>query len=181
MSLHEDVLEILVSEEEISEKCIELGRRITEDYKDKKPILIGLLKGSVPFMATLIKNITCDMQIDFMAVSSYSGTTTTGMVHVSKDVSCDVKNRHVIIVEDIIDTGITLDCVQSMFIEREVSSIEMVTLLDKPERRKVNTVNPKYVGFTIPNAFVIGYGLDYNELYRNLPYVGILKPSVYEK
>ena len=132
-------------------------------------------------MATLIKNITWDMQIDFMSVSSYSGTTTTGMVHVSKDVSCDVKNRHVIIVEDIIDTGITLDCVQSMFREREVSSIEMVTLLDKPERRKVNTVNPKYVGFTIPNAFVIGYGLDYNELYRNLPYVGILKPSVYEK
>lgn len=181
MNLHEEVLEVLVSEEEISEKCIELGKRISEDYKDKKPILIGLLKGSVPFMASLMKNITCEMQIDFMSVSSYEGTTSTGMVHVSKDVSVDVKNRHIIIVEDIIDTGITLDCVQGMFKEREVSSIEMVTLLDKPERRKVNTVNPKYVGFTIPNAFVIGYGLDYNELYRNLPYVGILKPSVYEK
>lgn len=179
--LHPDVKEMLISNEEIIEKCKELGKKISEEYEGKRPILIGLLKGSVPFMAELMKHITCEMQIDFMAVSSYEGTTTTGMVHVSKDVSADVTNRHILIVEDIIDTGITLDCVQNMFKERKVASIEMVTLLDKPERRKVNTVSPKYVCFTIPNEFVIGYGLDYNELYRNLPYVGVLKPSVYEK
>ena len=132
-------------------------------------------------MAELMKHITCEMQIDFMAVSSYEGTTTTGMVNVKKDVSVDVKGRHVLIVEDIIDTGITLDCVQSMFKERNVASFEIVTLLDKPERRKVETVCPKYKAFTIPNEFVIGFGLDYNERYRNLPYVGVLKPSVYEK
>lgn len=179
--LHPDVKEVLLSNEEIVLKCKELGKKISEDYEGKNPILVALLKGSVPFMAELMKHITCEMQIDFMSVSSYQGTTSTGMVQVKKDVSTNVKGRHILIVEDIIDTGITLDCVQSMFKEREVASLEMVTLLDKPERRKVNTVNPKYVCFTIPNEFVIGFGLDYNELYRNLPYVGVLKSSIYEK
>ena len=179
--LHPDVERVLLSNEEIVLKCQELGKRISEDYAGKKPILIGLLKGAVPFMAELIKHITCEMEMDFMAVSSYEGTSTTGMVNVKKDVSLDVKGRHVIIVEDIVDTGITLDCVEAMFKERNVASFEIATLLDKPEGRKIHTVYPKYVACTIPNTFVIGFGLDYNEVYRNLPYVGVLKPSVYEK
>ena len=175
MSLHEDVLEILVSEEEISEKCIELGRRITEDYKDKKPILIGLLKGSVPFMATLIKNITCDMQIDFMSVSSYSGTTTTGMVHVSKDVSCDVKNRHVIIVEDIIDTGYTMQRMVTQLRDLGAKEVYVSTLLRKPNACKVPDLQVDYAALEIPNDFIVGYGLDYDEEGRNLPDIYVIK------
>ena len=180
-NLHPYVEKVLVSSEEISLRCQELGKIIDADYEGKNPILIGLLKGSIPFMAELMKNISCEMQTDYMVASSYVGTNSSGLVKISKDISVDVEGRHVLIVEDIIDTGITLNCVQDLFKHRKVASFEIVTLLDKPDRRKVNTVNPKYVGFTIPNEFVIGFGLDYDELYRNLPYVGVLKRSVYEK
>ena len=162
-------------------KCEELGKILSKDYANKTPILIGLLKGAVPFMAELIKHIDCDMQIDFMDVKSYDGTVSTGNVRIVKDVTCDVTNRDIIFVEDIIDTGLTLDVVKKEFMKRNAKSIEIVTLVDKPEGRKINGINPKYIGFNIPKKFVVGFGLDYNELYRNLPYIGVLRPSVYEK
>lgn len=181
MQLHKDVEEILLTHEEIVEKSKELGKRITKDYEGKTPILIGLLKGAIPFFAELIKYVECDMEMDFIDVSSYDGVKSTGKIKVLKDVSCDVSGRHVIFVEDIIDTGLTLSEVIKMFQERNIASYEVVTLIDKPEGRTIAGVNPKYIGFNIPNKFVIGFGLDYNEIYRNLPYVGVLKRSVYEK
>lgn len=181
MQLHKDVEEILLTHEEIVEKSKELGKRITKDYEGKTPILIGLLKGAIPFFAELIKYVECDMEMDFIDVSSYDGVKSTGKIKVLKDVSCDVSGRHIIFVEDIIDTGLTLSEVIKMFQERNIASYEVVTLIDKPEGRTIAGVNPKYIGFNIPNKFVIGFGLDYNEIYRNLPYVGVLKRSVYEK
>lgn len=181
MQLHKDVEEILLSHEEIESKCEELGKKLSKDYEDKTPIFIGLLKGAVPFLAELIKHIECPMEIDFIDVTSYSGTQSTGKVKFLKDVSCDLENRHVVFVEDIIDTGLTLTEVVKVFKERNIASYEIVTLVDKPEGRKIGGVSPKYIGFNIPNKFVVGFGLDYNELYRNLPYIGVLKRSVYEK
>lgn len=181
MQLHKDVEEILLTHEEIVEKSKELGKRITKDYEGKTPILIGLLKGAIPFFAELIKYVECDMEMDFIDVSSYDGVKSTGKIKVLKDVSCDVSGRHILFVEDIIDTGLTLSEVIKMFQERNIASYEVVTLIDKPEGRTIAGVNPKYIGFNIPNKFVIGFGLDYNEIYRNLPYVGVLKRSVYEK
>ena len=181
MKLHPCVEEIVVSHEDIVAKCEELGQRISKDYQGRCPILIGLLKGAVPFMAELIKHITCDIQIDFMDVSSYNGVESTGVVRVLRDVSCDVKDRDIIFVEDIIDTGLTLHAVIQEFKTRKAKSIEIATLLDKPEGRKINDVNPRYIGYNIPKKFVVGFGLDYNELYRNLPYIGVLKREVYEK
>ena len=181
MQLHKDVEEVLLTHEQIVAKCEELGKRISKDYEGKTPIFIGLLKGAVPFLAELIKHIECEMEIDFIDVASYSGTKSTGKVTFLKDVSCDVEGRHIVFVEDIIDTGLTLNEVAKVFKERNIASCEMVTLVDKPEGRKIEGVNPKYIGFNIPNKFVIGFGLDYNEVYRNLPYIGVLKRSVYEK
>lgn len=181
MQLHKDVEEVLLTLEQIVAKCEELGKRISKDYEGKTPIFIGLLKGAVPFLAELIKHIECEMEIDFIDVASYSGTKSTGKVTFLKDVSCDVEGRHIVFVEDIIDTGLTLNEVVKVFKERNIASCEMVTLVDKPEGRKIEGVNPKYIGFNIPNKFVIGFGLDYNEVYRNLPYIGVLKRSVYEK
>lgn len=181
MNMNNDVKEILLSSDEITKRCMELGKILSKDYENKKPIFVGLLKGSVPFMAELIKHIDIDMQMDFMAVSSYEGVNSTGHVVIKKDVSESLENRHVIIVEDIIDTGLTLSEVYKILKERNCASLEIVTLLDKPDRRTINEVTPKYIGFTIPNKFVIGFGLDYNELYRNLPYIGVLKESVYMK
>lgn len=181
MLMHKDVEEILVSQEQIASKCQELGKQISTDYEGKTPILISLLKGSIPFCAELVKNIECSMEMDFIDVSSYDGVSSTGKVTIKKDVSSDLTGRHIIFVEDIIDTGLTLSEVIKYYKNKNIASYEIVALIDKPEGRKVEGLNPKYIGFNIPNKFVVGYGLDYNELYRNLPYVGVLKRSVYEK
>ena len=181
MLMHKDVEEILVSQEQIASKCQELGKQISADYEGKTPILISLLKGSIPFCAELVKNIECSMEMDFIDVSSYNGVSSTGKVTIKKDVSSDLTGRHIIFVEDIIDTGLTLSEVIKYYKNKNIASYEIVALIDKPEGRKVEGLNPKYIGFNIPNKFVVGYGLDYNELYRNLPYVGVLKRSVYEK
>ena len=175
------VEEVLLNHQEIVARSKELGRTITSDYKLKTPILIGLLKGSIPFMAELIKYIDCPMEIDFMKVSSYLGTESTGKVNIKSDLATDISGRDILIVEDIVDSGLTLMKVIEVLKERKPNSIEIVTLLDKVEGRVVKELTPKYIGFSIPNKFVIGFGLDYNELYRNLDYVGVLKPSVYMK
>lgn len=181
MAINQCIEEVLISKEMIEDKCKELGERISKDYEGKTPILIGMLKGCVPFMAELIKYIECDMELEFLDVSSYSGTESTGKVVIHQDVKVDLKNRHVVVVDDIIDTGLTLKEVLKMLRDRGVASVETVTLVNKPEGRTVNNVEPKYVGYAIENKFVVGFGLDYNELYRNLPYIGVLKKSVYEK
>lgn len=175
------VSSILITHEEIVNKCKEIGTQITEEYKGKRPLLIGLLRGSVPFFAELIKSIKCDMEMDFMDVCSYADTHSTGVVNIIKDIKSDVSGKHIIFVEDIVDTGITLDCIINLFKRRKAASIEICTLIDKPEGRVRKNVQPKYCGFLIPNKFVVGFGLDYNQLYRNLPYIGILKEEIYRK
>lgn len=174
-----DIQEILVTHDEIQQRAIELGKIITKDYQGKDVVIIGLLKGCAPFMMELIQHIETYVTIDFMTVSSYTGTSSGDLI-LKKDISTDVKGRHVLIAEDIVDTGRTLKAVSDMFINRGALSVEVVTLLDKPEGRIV-PFEPKYIGFTVPNKFVVGFGLDYNELYRNLPYVGVLKKEIYEK
>ena len=181
MLMHKDVEEVLLSLDQIVEKSEELGKRLSKDYEGKTPVFIALLKGAVPFFAEVIKHIECPMEIDFLDVSSYSGVNSTGKVTIKRDVTTNVIGRHVVFVEDIIDTGLTLSEVIKEFKNRGVASYEVVTLVDKPEGRKVNDVEPKYIGFNIPNKFVVGFGLDYNELSRNVPYIGVLKRSVYEK
>lgn len=178
--MHNDVKKILISEEEIIKRCSELGEELTKEYDGKNPLVIGLLKGSVPFIGDLVKYVDCELELDYMDVSSYHGAVSTGEVKIIKDLDTSVKNRHVLIVEDIIDTGLTLSKVKELFSMREAASIKIVSLLDKKEGRKVD-IKGEYIGFDIPNEFVIGYGLDYNEKYRNLPYVGILKEEVYSK
>ena len=181
MNLINDIEEVLVTNEEIVARCEELGKQINKDYEGKHPILIGLLRGAVPFMAELIKHIDDHIEIDFLDVSSYEGTQTTGKVKIRRDILSDIKGRDVLFVEDIVDTGITLQAVKEEYSKRNPKSMEVVTLLDKQEGRMVRAFEPKYVGFNIPKKFVVGFGLDYNEDYRNLPYVGVLKRSVYEK
>lgn len=178
--MKEDIQSILFTEEEIREKTREIGKRISEEYKDKEPVLIGVLKGSVMFMADLLKEIDIFCSMDFMAVSSYgNSTTTSGVVRILKDLDHQIEGKHVLIVEDIIDTGITLKYLLEYLRARKPASIEVVCLLNKPERRKAE-INVKYVGFNVPDYFLIGYGLDYAEKYRNLPCIGILKESVYK-
>ena len=176
--MHQDISEILLTQAQIEEKATELGNQLKADYTKKSPILIGLLKGSTMFMADLMKSMDIPLEIDFMDVSSYDGAASTGDVRIVKDLDISVRGRHVLIVEDIVDTGRTLEKVIQLIRSRGAESVEMVTLLDKPEAR-VAPIEAKYVGFTIPKSFVVGYGLDYNEKYRNLPYVGILKESIY--
>lgn len=179
--LEKDILKVLVSEEQIDEVCKRLGKQITQDYADKKPIIIGLLKGCMPFMAALIKEIDLYCEIELMGVSSYhGGITSSADVKITKDLEVSVSGRHILIAEDIVDTGKTLDVISKLMYHRGAASVEVVTLLDKPEGRIVPFV-PKYVGVTIPKEFVVGFGLDYDEYYRNLPYVGVLKPEVYKK
>ena len=180
--MHKDIKEILISENEIQNKSAELGKIISYDYQGKKPVLVGLLKGCVPFLAELIKHLDIDLEYDFMDVSTYfGGTSSTGRIKILKDLETDITNRDILIVEDIIDTGFTLHKVIPMLKARNPKSIEIVSLLDKPVSRTVEGIVPKYVGFTIPKLFVVGFGLDYNDFYRNLPYVGILKEEVYNK
>ena len=177
--MKESIQEILLSEEQIQAKVKELAAQLKEEYKDKDPIFIGVLKGVVVFFGDFIKYFDAPCQIDFMWVSSYHGTTSSYM-EVKRDISEDIKGRHVVILEDIFDTGNSLDFVRKHLLAKEPASLKICTLLDKPERRNpAVTLQADYVGFTVPNAFVVGYGLDYNEHYRNLPYVGILKPEVY--
>ena len=181
MSMHDDVLEILYSESQLKERIAELGRQITADYADAtEPILlVSVLRGSYIFMADLSRAIDLPVQIDFMSVSSYgAGTKSSGQVEIKKDLSDSIEGVHVIVVEDILDSGNTLSYLLNVLSARRPASISLCTLLDKPERRE-KPIYPDYAGFTVPNAFIVGYGLDYAEKYRNLPYIGILKPEVY--
>ena len=180
--MEKNIQKVLLSEAQIQEKVMELAGLLTEEYADKNPVFVGVLKGVVIFFADMVRNVDIPCQIDFMSIASYSGTTTTGKADVRKDISADVKGRHVIILEDIFDTGTSLDFTYKHLLEKEPASLSVCTFLDKPGRRRPGvTVKPDYVGYTIPNEFVVGYGLDFNEYYRNLPYVGILKPELYEK
>ena len=177
-----DIAQILITEEQIQARIRELGRELTQEYAGKNPVIVGVLKGVVVFYADMVRQIKVPCQMDFMWLSSYQGTNSTGGMVVKRDVTVDIQNRHVLILEDIYDTGNSLDFTYRHLLEKHPASLKICTLLDKPERRKPGiTLKPDYVGFTIPNAFVVGYGLDYNEQYRNLPYVGVLKPEVYEK
>ena len=177
-----DIKEVLLSEEQIQAKVKELAAQISEEYAGKDPVFIGVLKGVVVFFADMIRNIDIPCQIDFMNIASYSGTTSTGRTEIRKDVSVDIKGRHVVILEDIFDTGTSLTFTVNHLLNKEPASLKVCTFLDKPDRRRPGvTLQPEYVGYTIPNEFVVGYGLDFNEHYRNLPYIGILKPEIYEK
>ncbi len=178
LSLDKDVERVLVTEEEIKEICKRLGKQISKDYAGKKLYLVSVLKGAVVFMADLMRNITCDCQIDFMAVSSYSGTKTTGVVKFKKDLDIDPDGCDILLVEDILDSGVTLSYLKKVLLDRNAASIKVCAFLDKPTNHKAD-IKADYIGKIIPDEFVIGYGLDYNEKYRNLPYVGVLSPKVY--
>ena len=179
--LEQDIKKILISHDEIVAAARELGQKLTEDYQGKNPILVGILKGSVPFMAKLIKHIDTHIELDFMLVSSYhGGTSSSGVINIIKDIDQDIKGRDILFVEDIIDTGKTLKSLKELFEGRQPASVKIATLLDKPEGRLVE-IEADYTCFTIPNEFVVGYGLDYEENYRNLPYIGVLKEEVYSK
>ena len=177
--MRQDIERILFSEEQLKTRIAELGAQITEDFRDKDPIFVGVLKGCFMFMADLLRSVDIYCTMDFMAVSSYGdGTTTTGAVKINKDLSRDIAGRHVIIVEDILDSGVTLAYLKRYLGVRNPAGISIVTLLDKPARRRAD-VRADYAGFEVEDAFVVGYGLDYAEKYRNLPYIGILKPEIY--
>lgn len=176
--MERDIQSVLISEEEILTKVAEVGAQISRDFEGKNPVFVGVLKGCFIFMADLMRNVTVNCSVDFMAVSSYSGTSSTGAVKINKDLSENIEGRHVIIVEDILDSGITLSYLKQYLMVRKPASISIVTLMDKPARRKAD-VYANYSCFEIPDAFVVGYGLDYNEYYRNLPYIGVLKPEIY--
>lgn len=178
--MEKDIQSIMITTEQLQSKVMELAQQISCDYEDKQPVFIGVLKGCVVFFSDLVKNITVHCQIDFMGLSSYVGTQSTGKLQVRHDITTDIRGRHVVIVEDIFDTGRSLDFTYRHLLEKEPASIKIVTLLDKPERRDANvTLQADYTGFVIPNEFVVGYGMDYDEKYRNLPYIGIVKPEVY--
>ncbi len=177
--MRNDIAQILVSEDEIAQICKTLGSQLTIDYQDKKPLLVGILKGCIPFMSDLSRRIDLKFDIAYMSVSSYhGGIASSGDVKIKMDLDISIKGRDVLIVEDIVDTANTVVTIIELFKHRGAKSVKMVTLLDKPEGR-LRPYQPDYVGKVIPKEFVVGYGLDYNELYRNLPYVGILKPEIY--
>ena len=180
--MEKDILRVLVSEEQIKARIQEMGEEISREYAGKDPVVLGVLKGVVVFYADMVRHITVPCQMDFMCLSSYQGTKSTGNMIVKQDMSVDVSGRHVLILEDIYDTGGSLNYTYHHLMSKNPASVKICTLLDKPERRKPgSTLQPDWVGFTIPNEFVVGYGLDFNEHYRNLPYVGVLKPEAYEK
>ena len=179
-NMHDDIEKVLLTEEEIKEIVNRIGKQITEDYRDKNLVLVSVLKGSVVFMADLMRAIDINAQIDFMVVSSYGGnTTTSGQVKIIKDLDLDLTGLDLLIVEDILDTGKTLHSLMKILSTRNPKSIRLCTFLDKPDRR-VAPVKADYVGAVVPDEFVVGYGLDYDQNYRNLPYLGVLKPRVYE-
>lgn len=177
--MQNDIQEVLISEEEIQAKIKELGQKLSAKYEGRDPLVICVLKGAFIFMADLVKNITVPMELDFMAVSSYGASTkSSGVVKIIKDLDQSVEGRDVLIVEDIIDSGLTLSYLIDLLENRKAKSVSVVTLFDKPARRTVD-LQADYTGFVLPDAFVVGYGLDYAEHYRNLPYIGILKPEIY--
>ena len=181
-TLYQDLSKVLVTREEIAEKVEELGRRITEEYAGKTPVLVCILKGATGFFSDLARAIDLPLNMEFMAISSYgSATKTSGVVRVIKDLDNDILNKDVIIVEDIVDSGVTLNYLKGMLEHRGAASIKIVTLLDKPARRRVKDLKVDYSCFNIPDEFVVGYGLDYDQKYRNLPDIGVLSPAVYEK
>ena len=181
-SMHQDIDHILVSEEELQAKVAELGAQISADYEGKDLLLVSILKGAVVFMADLMRAVSIPCGIDFMVVSSYGGanTSSTGLVKIIKDLDQDLSGKDVLFVEDILDTGITLSHLMPMLQMRKPNSLRLCTILSKPSRRKAD-IEPDYCGFEVPDEFVVGYGLDYDEKYRNLPYVGVLKPEIYSK
>ena len=181
-TLDRDIDHILVTEEQLKAKVNELGAQITKDYEGRDLLLVSILKGSVVFMADLMRAIRMPCGIDFIVVSSYGGanTTSTGLVKIVKDLDQDLSGKDLLIVEDILDTGITLSHLVPMLKLRNPASVRLCTILSKPSRRKAD-IEPDYLGFEVPDEFVVGYGLDYDEKYRNLPYVGVLKPEVYSK
>ncbi len=173
--MNKEISHVLIGEEQIRARVKELGEEISRDYEGKDVILVCILKGAVVFFADLARAITCHIQMDFMSISSYGNNTkTSGIVRISKDMDASITGRHVLIVEDIMDSGLTLNHLTSILKTREPASLRIACLLDKPERREC-AITPDYVGFVIPNEFVLGYGLDYNQHYRNLPYVGVMK------
>lgn len=176
--MHQDIDHILITEEQLQSRIRELAAELTRDYAGKRPVFIGVLRGVVHFFADVTKYIDTMCQYDFMAVSSYGNSTeSSGVLNVQKDVSIDLKGRHVVILEDILDTGNTLSHVCRHLLSMEPASLKICTLLDKPSRRTVE-ITADYIGFTIPNEFVVGFGLDYQDYYRNLPYIGVMKPDV---
>ena len=180
--MHNDIERILLTEEEIQAKIKELGMILTEEYKDKNPVIVGVLKGVVVFYADMIRQIKVPCQMDFMWISSYAGTESSGRMLVRQELSNNIEGRHVLILEDIFDTGNSLQFTVDHLKQQNPASLKVCTFLDKPERRREGiTVKADYTGFTIPNEFVVGYGLDFNEHYRNLPYIGVLKPEMYTK
>lgn len=176
--MRRDIERILISEEELQDKISRMGKQISDDFRGKDPIFVGVLKGCFIFMADLMRHVDIHCSVDFMAVSSYSGTSSTGAVKINKDLSEDIEGRHIIIVEDILDSGVTLSYLKQYLMVRKPASISIATLMDKQSRRKAD-VHADYSCFEVPDAFVVGYGLDYNERYRNLPYIGVLKPEIY--
>lgn len=178
-SMNCDISEVLFNEHKIQDRIRELAQQITADYQDKNPVIISILKGGFVFMADLVRSITTPIEIDFLAISSYgSGTSSSGVVKIKKDIDIDITGREVIIVEDIVDSGLSLQYIRDYISKHKPSSIKVCVLLDKPQAHKID-VKFEYVGFEIGNEFVVGYGLDYNEKYRNLPYIGILKKEIY--
>lgn len=181
MDMEKNIGKVLLSEEQIQTRIAQLGEILTRDYEGKNPVIVGVLKGVVVFYSDMIRQIKVPCQMDFMWISSYAGTESTGKMVVKKDISSDIRGRHVLILEDIFDTGNSLDFTYRHLMEKEPASLKICTFLDKPSRRNpAVTLVPDYVGYEIPNEFVVGYGLDFNEYYRNLPYIGILKPEAYE-
>jgi len=179
--MKKDIARVLITQEEVQKRVKELGEMITRDYKDKNPLIIGILKGAIVFYSDLCKNIDTFMTMDFMAVSSYGNSTkSSGVVRILKDLDDNIQDKDILIVEDIIDTGLTLHYLVDNLKTRNPRSLKICCLLDKPSRRTIQ-LKPDYVGFEIPDEFVVGYGLDYNEQYRNLPYICVLKPEVYSK
>lgn len=177
--LEKEIKKVLITEAEIQEKTKALGQQLTKEYAGKTPILIGILKGSIPFMAELIKHIDTHIETEYMIVSSYHGETeSSGRVKIIKDIDVDIKDRDIIFIEDIIDTGRTLKEIHNIFINRQAKSIKVATLVDKPAARVVD-MEADYTCFEVPNEFLVGFGLDYNEKYRNLPYIGVLKEEMY--
>lgn len=180
-NMKDDIEEILLSEKDLQKAVKKLGKQISADYEGKNLMLVAVLKGSVIFMADLMRAITVPISIDFMSVSSYGGgVKSSGVVKIIKDLDNDISGYDVLIVEDILDSGLTLSYLTNVLRQRKVNSIKIATLLDKPERRQVD-INPDYACFVVPDKFVVGYGLDYDQKYRNLPYVGVVKPEVYTK
>ena len=178
--MHEDILEILISEDQLRDKTAELGAQITQYYRGQNLLLLGTLKGAVPFIADLSRTIELPLEIDYMAVASYGASThSSGVVRIVKDLEGPINQKHVLIIEDIIDSGLTLHYLVDLLNRRNPLSLRICTLLDK-QRERLKAVTIDYTGFSIPDKFVVGYGLDYAQRYRNLPYIGVLKPSVYE-